>query len=467
MTRPTSPSVEDRSIKHQQNLTSSDGVDDERLRMNTETTALAARRAESDQMTQLRRDLHRHAEPGWCEVRTATLIAGGLKKLGYDTRIGDEVLVKDRMGLPSERELRAALARALEHGADPELAHRVAGGYTGVVGVIRGGQPGPTIGLRFDIDANYGIESTTGNNAAVAGYDSINPGVHHSCGHDAHVAIGMAVAKRLMDQRAGLKGEVRLIFQPAEEGLRGGPAMVAKGVTDGIDTVIGCHIGVQARETGTIIAGYRNILASTKFDVTFRGRNAHAGISPHEGRNAIQAAAIGVQNLLAIHRHGDGETRINVGTIEGGETRNSVPAHARVRAEVRADTTEIIGDLMQQVEQVVSGAGQVCGVETTITEVGGAEAASTSPELAQVIERVARRTEGVCTVRRDADFKGSDDMSSFMTAVQNAGGQAAYFGLGTHLTDFHHAPGFDIDDEALSIGVDLFVGILGELGSLT
>jgi aminobenzoyl-glutamate utilization protein A len=417
-------------------------------------------------MTADRRDLHRHAEPGWCEVRTASLIARRLTDLGFSVRLGQEVLAEARPGLPPQEELDAAYRRALEQGADRRFAEQLRDGYTGVVASLVGDRPGPTVALRFDIDANYGHESTDPSHTAQARrYRSVNEGVHHSCGHDAHTAIGLAVAHDLV-AAGSHAGEVRLVFQPAEEGLRGGPAMVAAGVVDDVDVLLGCHIGVQARSTGEVVAGYRRILASHKFDVHFRGRNAHAGISPHEGRNAIQAAAIAVGNLLAISRHGDGETRVNVGTIEGGETRNSVPAHAVIRGEVRADDNEILDYLLARVDDVVRGAATSTGVEAETRVAGGADGADSTEELAALVGRVAAGVDGVTSVRPAADFKGSDDMSSFMNAVQRSNGQAVYFGLGSRLGDVHHAPGFDIDDDALVIGRDVFLGCLRELGVL-
>ncbi|HET9423103.1 MAG TPA: amidohydrolase [Nocardioides sp.] len=430
-------------------------------------TGARDRSAVAAAMAEDRHDLHRHAEPGWCEVRTASLVARRLAELGYEVRTGREVLTEERLGLPPPEELDDAYRRALEQGADREYAEQLRDGYTGVVATLAADRPGPVVALRFDIDANYGHESSDpAHTAERAGYRSVNAGAHHSCGHDAHTAIGLAVAADLAGFADRLSGEVRLIFQPAEEGLRGGPAMVAAGVADSVDYLIGCHIGVQATTTGQVIAGYRKILASHKFDVHFSGRNAHAGISPHEGRNAVQAAAVAVTNLLAISRHGDGETRVNVGTIEGGETRNAVPARATLRGEVRADDNEILDYLMERVDDVVRGAAAITGVEARTEVAGGAEGASSTLALAAVVARVAGRVEGVSEVRDTADFKGSDDMSCFMTAVQGSGGQAVYFGLGSQLGDVHHAPFFDVDDDALVIGRDIFLGCLRELGSL-
>ena len=122
-----------------------------------------------------------------------------------------------------------------------------------------------------------------------------------------------------------IRGDIRLLFQPAEEGLRGAAAMIAAGALDGVDFFMGGHLGVQASKLGEIIPGYRNILASVKIDATFRGKSAHAAISPQVGRNALLAACVATQNLLALPRHGEGETRVNVGSLSGGEARNAIP----------------------------------------------------------------------------------------------------------------------------------------------
>lgn len=420
------------------------------------------------ELNRTREDFHRYAEPGWCEVRTGSLIARRLRDLGFEVAAGRQVVAERRLGLPGESVLHEAYERAVVQGGDPAFAEVLAGGFTGVVGTVRGSRPGRTVALRFDIDANYGTEADDqGHPPATGGFRSVNDGVHHSCGHDGHAAIGLAVADYVARHRDRLAGEIRLIFQPAEEGLRGGPAMVAAGVADGVDHVIGCHIGVQARATGEIVTGYRHILASHKFDAYFTGRNAHAGISPHTGRNAIQAAAVAVQNLLAISRHGDGETRVNVGAIQGGETRNSVPAHAMIKGEIRADDNEILAYLSQRVDAVLRGAADLCGVQVRTEAVGGADGASSDEELADLVGNVARRVGGVTSIRGMTDFKGSDDMSSFMNAVQEAGGTAVYFGVGSDLGDVHHTPHFDIDAGSLPIGRDVFIGCLHEIGALT
>ena len=415
----------------------------------------------------LRRDLHRHAEPGWTEFRTAAKVVEALRAAGFDVASGRQVLAADRAGVPPPEVLEAGLRRAIEQGADPDAVRAFAGGYTGVVGTLRGAVDGPTVALRFEMDANAGTESGEPlHRPARDGFASVNDGAVHNCGHDAHTAIGVIVAERLAELSGQVRGEIRLIFQPAEEGLRGGRAMVSAGVVDGVDTFLGCHVGVQATATGEIIPGYRRILASHKFDASFHGRNAHAAISPHEGRNALLAAAVAAQNLSAISRHGDGDTRINVGMLSTGESRNTIPAHATLCGEVRAESSAVLDFMVRRTTVVLEAAAAMYEVDVSIDGVGGAQAADSDEGLAAIVGSVAAWIPGVEAVRPMADFAASDDVSEFMVAVQAAGGRAAYFGVGSALADLHHTPTFDIDEASLEIAVETFLGCLRQIGSL-
>lgn len=410
-----------------------------------------------EQLVATRRDLHHFAEPGWCEFRTAAKVARTLEMLGWEVRIGRQVVAEgSRMGVPPPEQLSTAFAWARAHGVDAEIADKVEGGFTGIVATLRTARPGPVVALRFDIDANLGGETKApGHFPNIEGFASVNEGVHHNCGHDGHTAIGLGLARVLMEHQQDLIGEVRLIFQPAEEGLRGARAMVDAGVLAGVDYFIGCHLGVQAVENGFVIPGYRNILASSKIDVAFTGRNAHAAISPHEGRNALLAACVAVQNLLAMPRHGKGETRVNVGLMSAGESRNSIPARARFGAELRADTGEILAFVQSRAEAIIQGAADMQGVSVESEVVGGSCGASSDAELIDVIARAARQVDSVSKVGDVVDFKGSDDAAEMMAFIQRSGGKAVYFGLGTILKDVHHNPNFDFDEAVMVTGVDI------------
>lgn len=187
-------------------------------------------------LTAQRRDFHKYAEPGWFEMRTSSIIARKLTELGYEVLVGDQVCKKDsRMGVPSEEKLEEQYERAVAQGADPEFVKYTKGGMTGVIGILRCGE-GPTVAMRFDIDA-LGVfeEHDPSHRPAKEGFNSVNEGFMHACGHDGHATIGLGVAKVLMSIKDQLHGTVKLIFQPAEEGVRGAKSIVDNGHLDGVD----------------------------------------------------------------------------------------------------------------------------------------------------------------------------------------------------------------------------------------
>ena len=283
-----------------------------------------------------RRDFHAHPEAGWTEFRTAALIIRRLRELGYTIRMGEAACASDRrMGVPSSAALAAARERALEHGADAELVVGMGDGYTGFWADLDCG-PGPVTAFRFDMDCNEVAECAEESHRPVReGFASRWPGLMHACGHDGHAAVGLGLAEVLVSIRRHLRGRIRLIFQPAEEGARGALPMSEAGAVDGVDVLFGFHIGFKAEGPGTLICGTQGFLATTKRDVLFSGVPAHAGAAPEEGKDALLAACSAVVNLHAISRNGKGGTRIAVGRLEGGEARNVIPASARLFMETR------------------------------------------------------------------------------------------------------------------------------------
>jgi aminobenzoyl-glutamate utilization protein A len=428
--------------------------------MQTKDIAALARLPLGDQLIAVRRMLHRHAEPGWCEINTATLVARLLAEYGLEVRLGAEVIDgQARMGVPDPAVLETYHAAAIAAGADPQIAGRLRGGYTGVVGILRGSAPGPTLAFRFDLDANMGSESKEAEHPPVrGGFASIHDGVHHNCGHDGHTSIGLGLARRLAAEKDRLRGEIRLIFQPAEEGLRGAAAMVAAGVLKDVDHFFGIHIGVQALKLGEIITGYDDILGSTKLDVEFFGRASHAAISPHLGRNAVAAACQATLAYLAIPRHGDGDTRVNVGLISGGDSRNAIPSRARISLELRSDKKDALAFLEHRAQKITEGIATANEVTFEIRRMGESRPASSDRELSELIGSIAGGIAGVTDIRGHVAFKGSDDAAEMMLAVQEAGGKAVYVGLGSALGAEHHNPRFDFEEAVMPIGVDLLFG---------
>ena len=176
------------------------------------------------QLIAWRRDFHRYPEQGFLEIRTASRIAAELARLGYRLRLGREVMSEAAiMSKPDAATTAAHAAWARAYGAEPAWFDALKDGYTAVVADWDSGKPGPTTVLRVDMDALPIDESDAPDHLPQRrGFRSENPGSMHACGHDGHSAIGLAVATLIAANRAALCGTIRLIFQPAEEGVRGG-----------------------------------------------------------------------------------------------------------------------------------------------------------------------------------------------------------------------------------------------------
>ena len=197
-----------------------------------------------EKMTALRREFHRYPETAWTEYRTTWRAAQELEKAGFQVFLGEEVCRPDsRMGLPTGKYLKSCEARALSEGVPSGVMERMQGGKTGAVGILKGEKPGPVRALRFDMDALPVQEAETERNQ---GYRSLHPGIMHACGHDGHTAAGLGLAHLLGQRRQELTGEVRLLFQPAEEGCRGARALGDQGWLEGADFFLGGHIGIGA-----------------------------------------------------------------------------------------------------------------------------------------------------------------------------------------------------------------------------
>jgi aminobenzoyl-glutamate utilization protein A len=409
-----------------------------------------------------RRDLHRFPELGMIEFRTASIVAERLAALGLDVKLGREVMDSaSRLGMPPETVLDLAYKAAEAAGAPAKFLSAFAGGHTGVVGTLRGAAPGPTIALRVDMDALPILENdTTAHLPAREGFVSARPGVMHACAHDGHTAIGLAVAEMLSGMQDKLHGTVKFIFQPGEEGGRGALPMVNAGVVDDVDYFIAIHLGtgVPSRTFRPMVCGH---LASAKLDVTFRGRAAHAGGRPEEGRNALLAAASAVVGLYGIARHHAGRSRVNVGTLKAGSGRNVIADEAVMAMEVRGETEAIADYMLERAEAVLKGAALAQDVTVEIKLAGRTTVAASDQMLSQ---RLAKTLSGrLPGVEVDADMHvtgGSEDATYFMRRVQERGGQAIYAVVGSDIPSGHHTPEFDIDEkdfpwaiEALSTGI--------------
>ena len=420
-----------------------------------------------EHLIELRRDLHRHPEPAWREFYTTARIVDELERIGVDElHVGPEAIdASFRWGLPDDEDkIEEWFERAIVDGAHPETLDRLAGGHTGVVASVNLGE-GPHVALRVDIDALFVQESDEARHApAAGGYRSLREGVMHACGHDAHTTIGIGVLERVIEGE--FTGRFTVVFQPAEEEIGGGKAVVEGGLLDEVDYLYAVHIGLD-HPSGEIVAGFDGFLAVTNVAAEFTGAPAHAGFRPELGKNAVQALSTAVTNLYAIPRHNDGITRVNVGRVEGGSASNVIPESARLEGEVRGGTTALRDYMKSRARSVIEGAADMHDCDVDLTFGPEAPSATSDEELAEVVASVADTVDGVDSILHRDRIGASEDATFLMQHVQDRGGLACYVGIGTDHPGGHHTGTFDVDEESIRIGIDVLSGAIESTAKLS
>jgi aminobenzoyl-glutamate utilization protein A len=411
-------------------------------------------------LTLWRRHLHQFPEVGWTEYETTFFIGKELEKLGFILSIGmDAIISEERMGVPDQRTLQEAEDRAGNRGVPESWLKKMKGGYTGLAARWDTGKPGNHIALRFDIDALPIIENklgTRGHFPAEEGFASKYSGLMHACAHDGHAAIGLGVAHFISAFQEQLTGTYTLLFQPAEEGSRGAKSMLAKGWLDDVDVFLSGHIGISSMPVGEVVASAKGFLATSKLDVTFTGKSAHAGVEPQEGRNALLAAASASLHLHAIPRHSGGETRINVGTLHAGSGRNVIPDHAELTLETRGETSELNQFMEDEAVRIIKSTAAVYGVEPDVQLAGKGVEASNEEGWTSFLKEALKNSVRVQTIHDSLPLKASEDAAYMLNHVRNKGSKATYFIFGSPLENGHHHPLFDFDEKVLEVALDVY-----------
>ncbi|EJX04587.1 peptidase, M20D family [gut metagenome] len=412
------------------------------------------------QMVADRRHFHHRPELGWCEFETTAYIVDRLESLGiFHIDMGRTVINPDAVLGRNETSVGEAMKRALAQGVSQQLLDQL-GGYTGVIATWDSGRPGKTVAIRFDMDALPITESQDKSHLPMAeGFASAIPGCMHACGHDGHSAIGLAVAAWIKDHQKTLNGKIKIVFQPAEEGVRGAAAIAASGKLDDVDVFLASHVGTEARP-GEVKVLQSGFLATTKYDITFEGRSSHAGCEPEKGRSALSAACACVLALQGIPRHSQGDTRIAVGTLHAGEGRNVVPAKAVMQIEVRGATTEVNHYMAEEACRLIEGISAGYGVKPTITKMGDAAVFEADEDCIKTLMEAARAVPEVEHVTEFTTTSGSEDASLLAKRVRDHGGKAGFFIFGCDHHG-HHRPDFDIQDtQSLPVGFAVMTGAL-------
>ncbi len=420
----------------------------------------------STQLINWRRDFHKYAESGWLEMRTTSKIAEALAQMGYEPVLGEKVCTREaRMGLPDEDEMERHYLWALENGGCEKYLPYTRGGFTGAIAELDCGK-GPVMVLRFDIDALGVCESKAKNHIPCKeGFASVTEGIMHACGHDGHAAIGLGTAQILMKHRNRFNGKIRLIFQPAEEGVRGAGSIVEGGWLDDADYAMAVHLfpGNGGRTCLSIIKeDIKATLATSKFDVRFLGKAAHAGAAPHEGKNAMLAAASAVLNLHAIPRYGNIPTQINVGRLTAGTGRNVICDRACLEAEVRGKTTEAKEYMESSAYRIIKAAAEMYDCETEIIQMGGTPSLENSGKMVKRVAELFEKHPDFDVKVSDISGGGSEDYACFAERVMKNGGGSIFISLLCECAAANHDVRFDFNEKAMIDGVIVFCSVVEE-----
>ena len=335
---------------------------------------------------------------------------------------------------------------------------------TGVVALLKGGKPGSVIGLRADIDALPVTERTDVpfKSVATGMYNGNEVGVMHACGHDTHIAMLMGVAKILTEMKSEIKGTIKFIFQPAEEGAPlgeegGAELMVKEGVLSNpdVDVIFGLHI---SDDTPVGIIEYRSegIMASVNsFSLEINGKQAH-GSAPWNGIDPIVTAAQIINNAQTIVSRSMPLTKqaavVTFGVIEGGVRHNIIPERVQLEGTIRALDEDMRQLIFKRLETIVQNTAESNGATATLTIHKGYPITFNDPELTAMmvptLEEVAGKDNAVII---DA-ITGAEDFSFFQKEIPGL-----YFFVGGKAPGReaagHHTPDFYIDESGMKLGV--------------
>jgi amidohydrolase len=376
-----------------------------------------------------RRHFHQFPELSNREVKTAAKIAEHLKSLGIEVKTG--------------------------------IAH------TGVVGILKGAKPGPVIALRADMDA---LPVTERNSLPFASkerttFNGVETGVMHACGHDTHVSILMSVAEILAKHKSDLKGTVKFIFQPAEEGPpegeEGGAAlMVKEGVLDNpkVDVIFGMHIR-SFQPVGTIAYKAKGMMAASDwFTIKVIGKQAH-GATPWRGVDPIVVSSqiiTGLQTIISRQTELTKEAAvITVGRIKGGIRENIIPEQVEFSGTIRTLDPDMQNDIQKRIEQTAVKIAEASGAKAEVEFANKTKVVYNHPDLTNLVTKSFAKAAGEKNIIVMNADTGAEDFSFFQEKVPGY-----FFFVGACPADIdctkapsHHTPDFMIDEKGMMTGL--------------
>jgi amidohydrolase len=360
-------------------------------------------------MRTLRRDFHRHPELGFYEFRTSGIISKELEALGLEIHKGI--------------------------------------GKTGVVALLEGVTSGPVVLLRFDMDA-LPIQEETGSE-----YTSLNKGVMHACGHDGNTAVGLAVARLLHSHLKELKGTIKFVFQPAEEGLGGAEAMLRDGLIENPkpDFALAMHLwnekplGWFGISDGPFMAG------AEAFNIKILGKGGH-GAQPHLTADPVLASAQiinAMQSIVARNISPLQSAAISVTLINGGEKFNVIPSIVDMRVTIRTKGQGVREVVLDRMKQIVDGVAGAMGCQAEMEVKNLTPAVVNDPSISEKVRETTYRLFPDMQIDTTFSTMVSEDMAVIMNKVPGC-----FFFVGSANTEKglnapHHNPLFDFNEEAL------------------
>jgi len=373
-----------------------------------------------EQIVGIRRELHQIPETAYTEKKTSSAVADHLKSVGLEVRTG--------------------IARY------------------GVVGLLGTGRPGPTLMIRADMDALPVAEQTG------LPFSSTHAGAMHACGHDAHMAMVLGAALVLGKMKGTLKGNIKFIFQPAEEGPGGAKPMIDEGVMDDpkVDYAVGCHLWPASPE-GTIGVKAGPIMAAmNRFDIRIIGSEGH-GAMPHVCVDALEVGTQvinALQRIVSRHMNPLKPTVVSVGAFHAGKAFNIIPGEAEFCGTTRTFDLDIWNSWEDRITKIVQGVCDSMGARFELKIDFGYPPTINDPLMADLVRRCAQDVVGSGKVVEPEPTMGGEDMSYYL---QRAKGCFFFLGVGRPGgAPLHHAK-FDFNEDVLLLGVEAYCRIAQKL----
>jgi amidohydrolase len=376
-------------------------------------------------LQELRREFHMYPETAMRELRTTARVKEVLSQIGVE--------IIDYPGLES-----------------------------GVVAVLRGAEPGPAMAIRADMDA---LSLDEGNPVP---YRSRNKGAMHACGHDAHTAILLGVAKKAVESglTKRIKGEVKLFFQPGEENLSGAKAMIAAGVLQNHrpEIILTGHMDTEL-EVGKI-GLYREVshAASDRFILNVQGKGGHAG-APHFTSDPVVAAChivLGLQSIVSRNLNPLDSAVISIGMIQAGSAPNIIPDRAEIRGSIRTFKRGTRDLVLNRLKTIAQNLGRGLGADVEVTVQEGVPPCRNHLQATQILQRAASEVIGEKNVLWPKTRTGSEDFALFAREIPGAVMRLGCRNQKEGIIHPAHSPRFDLDECVLPLGVDIFYRAIEE-----